>query len=170
MNVQDLATHELFVLFAGVLDELRRRDIIRSTNNPVADYAEHLVTRSLSLTLAPKSTTGYDATDSTDRRYQIKARRLTRHNDSTQLSAIRSLDAQHFSHLAGVLFNEDFSVHRACVIPYDLVRQLATYRAHVNAHILHLQGNVWSKPGVVDITQPMLETQRLDLSFPDSLR
>jgi hypothetical protein len=53
MEFELLKTHELFALFSGGPDELRRRDVIRSTNNPVADYAESLVARALSLKLAP---------------------------------------------------------------------------------------------------------------------
>ena len=159
MEVESLRTHELLALFSGVLDELRRRETIRSTNNPVADYAESLVSRALSLTLATKSSTGYDAVDVLGQRYEIKGRRPTRQNPSRQLSAIRRLEAKHFSFLAGVLFKEDFSVHRACLIPYETVEQLAVYRPHVNAWILHLRDSVWSVQGVQDITDPILQVQ-----------
>ncbi|HZH32379.1 MAG TPA: hypothetical protein VEY11_16560 [Pyrinomonadaceae bacterium] len=162
MELKSLKTHQLLVLFSGVLDELRRRETIRSTNNPVADYAESLVSRALSLTLAPKSSTGYDAIDALGQRYEIKGRRPTRQNSSRQLSAIRGLEAKHFSFLAGVLFNGDFSVHRACLIPYEAVKQLAIYRPHVNAWILHLRDSVWSVPGVQDITDPILQVQLAD--------
>ena len=159
VSLKSYSTQELLALFSKVLSELRRRGTIRSTNNPVADYAEYLVARALSLTLAQKSTTGYDAVDASGRRYEIKGRRLTKDNKSRQLSAIRGLDHQHFSYLAGVLFNEDFSVHRACLIPYEIVEQIAVYRSHVNAWILHLREDVWEIDGVENITQPILEVQ-----------
>jgi hypothetical protein len=159
MELQSLKTHELLALFSGVLDELRRREIIRSTNNPVADYAESLVARALSLELAPKSSTGYDAVDALGQRYEIKGRRPTRQNPSTQLSAIRGLDLEHFSFLAGVLFAEDFSVNRGCLIPYKTVKELAVYRPHVNASIIHLRDSVWSVPEVRDITNLLKEVQ-----------
>jgi hypothetical protein len=162
MELEFLRTHELLALFSEVLDELRRRETIRSTNNPVADYAESLVSRALSLALAPKSSTGYDAVDALGRRYEIKGRRPTKQNPSRQLSAIRGLKAKHFSFLAGVLFAEDFSVHRACLIPYETVKQLAVYREHVNAWILHLRDSVWSAPGVQDITEPILKVQIIE--------
>jgi len=162
MELELLKTHELLVLFSSVLDELRRRGTIRSTNNPVADYAESLVARALSLKLAPKSSTGYDAIDALGRRYEIKGRRPTKQNRSTQLSAIRGLDLEHFSFLAGVLFAEDFSVHRACLIPYKIVKEIAVYRPHVNAWILHLRDSIWSIPDVQDITDLLLEVQRAE--------
>lgn len=159
MELELLKTHELLALFSGVLDELRRREIIRSTNNPVADYAESLVSRALSLKLAPKSSTGYDAVDDLGQRYEIKGRRPTKQNRSTQLSAIRGLDLEHFSFLAGVLFAEDFSVHRGCFIPYKTVKELAVFRPHVNAWILHLRDSVWGVPDVQDITDSLLAVQ-----------
>ena len=59
--------------------------------------------------------------DSNGRRYEIKGRRITRHNSSTQMSVIRQLDACRFDFLVGVLFEEDFSVRRACVVPHNVV-------------------------------------------------
>ncbi|MEX1243678.1 MAG: hypothetical protein WEB59_00640 [Thermoanaerobaculia bacterium] len=154
-----LGTAELLKLFAEVLDELRTRRVIRSTNNPVADYTEQLVACALSLELRTKSTTGFDAVDSAGRRYEIKGRRPTSRNRSTQLSAIRGLEQKHFDFLAGVLFNEDFTVASACLIPHDVVARLAKYRAHVNASILHLRPGLWSEPGVQDISAQVRAAQ-----------
>jgi len=37
------------------------------------------------------------------------------------MSVIRQLDARRFDFLVGVLFEEDFSVRRACVVPHNVV-------------------------------------------------
>jgi hypothetical protein len=86
-----LGDRELLVMYGRVLDILRLRGITRSTNNPVADYAEGLCARALNLKLADKSTAGYDATDPTGYKIEIKARRITKENGSRQLSAIRGI-------------------------------------------------------------------------------
>lgn len=161
IDVSTLSIRELFSIFAGVLNELRAREVIRSTNNPVADLAELLCERALSLQRAPKSTKGYDGTDSADRRYEIKGRRLTGHNPSRQLSALRALDKEHFTFLAGVLFREDFSVIRACLVPYKQVLKHAIYKEHTNAWIFHLRDRVWDLPGVIDITKQLQEAERV---------
>jgi len=88
-------------LFVAVADDLKRRGITRSTNNPVADLAELYFEQALGLSRAPKSTKGYDATDPEGRRYEIKGRRLTRDNLSRELSAIRNIEGEHFDFLAG---------------------------------------------------------------------
>ena len=147
-----VSNSELLQIIAHALGELRFRGVIRSSNNPVADYTEGLVAKALSLKLAPGSTTGYDGLDSEGRKYEIKGRRLTKHNRRTQMSAIRGLDHKHFEFLVGVLFKEDFSVLSACVIPYDLVVKLAKYQKHVNGWILFLRPEVWQHQGVQDVT------------------
>ena len=159
MNLQELKSREILNLFASCLDELKRRGVTRSTNNPVADYAELLFQNALRLTLCSKSTKGYDASDASGRKYEIKGRRLTAHNTSRQLSSIRGLEDKHFDFLAGVLFGPDFTVQKACLVPYDQVGVLSAYRKHTNSWILHLRDSVWTKPGVVDVTQDLVEAQ-----------
>ena len=157
-------TRELLALFAQVLEELRSRGAVRTSNNPVADYAESLAARALSLTLLPRSNTGCDATDGEGKRYEIKSRRVTRHNGSTQLSVLRGLDLCHFDYLVGVLFNADFSVLRACLVPHDVVTRLATYRKHVNGWIFLLQPPVWNDPQVRDLTQLFVDAENAPAS------
>ena len=95
----DLAKYsekELLRLHASVIDELKRRKIVRTKNNPVGDYTEWLVSKTLRLELANNSVSGYDATDADGTRFQIKGRRVTSDSRSRQLGAIRNLDAKDF--------------------------------------------------------------------------
>jgi len=151
-NLAKMAVPGLLNLYALILQELTTRGVIRSTNNPVADYAEYLVVSALGLSRASKSTKGYDAEDAEGKRYEIKSRRVTSHNISRQLSAIRDCEAAHFDFLAGVLFNEDFSFDRACLVPFSIVIADAKYRKHVNAHLFQLKDSVWDQRGVIDIS------------------
>jgi hypothetical protein len=147
---------QLLSLYTDILSELRHRGVTRSSNNPAADYAEYLVAKALALDLATNSTAGYDATDPvTGLRYQVKGRRPTASNPSRQLGAIRNLPDRHFDYLAGVLFAEDFSVARSCLIPTAVVEQEAKYIAHTNSWMLHLRDGLWSQDGVQDITDMM---------------
>jgi hypothetical protein len=151
---------DLLKLYACILDELRKRKIVRSTNNPVADYAETLAVETLGLVRAPKSTTGFDAFDKEGMRYEIKARRVTSHNKSRQLSVIRGLEKRHFTFLVGMLFREDFSILRVCLVPHKQVKRLAKYREHVNGWILQLTDDVWQSEGVQDITSRIRATAK----------
>jgi hypothetical protein len=151
---------ELFRLYGEILIELRDRSIIRSTNNPIADYGELLFEKALDLTRTSKSTKGHDAVSANGVKYEVKARRITAQNGSRQLSALRALDKAHFDFLAGILFREDFSVWKGCLVPRTVVDKHSTYREHTNAWIFHLEDGVWSYPGVVDVTDKLLVAEK----------
>ena len=51
-----LKSRKLLTLYGKVMSELRRRGIVRSGNNPVADLAELLVSKAFKLTLEGRST------------------------------------------------------------------------------------------------------------------
>ena len=148
-----LTVPELLRCFANILDELKERKVVRTRNNPVADYAEWLVTQQLGLSLERSSKRGYDAIDQNGKRYQIKSRRLDPTNESKLLSVIRNLDTNEFDYLVGVLFNRDFTVKEAYKIPHSVIKEHARFSKHVNGHLLHLQGEVLTAPGVENITE-----------------
>ena len=159
VNLAPLTTRELLKLYASLLDELRSRDVLRSANNPLADYAEGLCARAMGWTLVPKSTAGYDATDAEKRKFEIKARRITTENASRQLSAIRAIERQRFDFLAGVLFDREFGVMRAALIPFAIVKEHGTLSAHTNSWRFILRESVWTLPGVENITARLKAAQ-----------
>ena len=152
INLTSPSNRELLKLYTELLTELRSRGIVRTSNGPGADVAEGLVAKALSLTLNAASTAGYDGIDPNGRKIEVKCRRLTRHNDSRQLSAIRNLESAHFDFLAGVLFNEDFSVMKAALIPFQVVKDQAVFVKHTNGWKFVLRDSIWTLPGVEDIT------------------
>jgi hypothetical protein len=141
-DLGQVQTAELLRRWSDIMAELRVRGVIRSSNNPVADYAEQIAAEQLGLTLAGNSTSGYDAVDEHGARYQIKARRLITSKTSRQLSTLRNLLDDLFDWLVVVLLDNEFSVQELWKLPVELVRDHATYRRHVNAHILHARGAV----------------------------
>ena len=80
MNAIDLSDQtpmQLLQMFAAVIDELKRRGLVRTINNPVADYTEWLVMSKLKLNLLGNSVSGCDATGCDGKKYQIKGRRVS---------------------------------------------------------------------------------------------
>lgn len=152
MNWSTLTDGELMRSYCALMAELRRRGVVRSSNNPIADYTESLVARSLNLTLESKSNAGYDGVDAEGVRYQIKGRRLTAENCSTQLSTIRNLDNKPFDQLAAVMYSQHLDVLYAALIPVHIVREHAKFSTHSNGHIFLFKKSVLVDPGVQDIT------------------
>lgn len=144
--------------YADLLATLHRRGVMRTENNPVADYAEELVARTLTLTRGTGTTQGYDGIDAAGVRYQVKARRLTPAYMNRQLGFIRDLDKDLFEVLVGVLFNPDFSVLRAAAIPVEIVRARVRTVGYVNGSSFYLSDAVWEIPGVVDLSDRLRMT------------
>ena len=148
MNLKELNPKELLQLQATITNELNRRGIVRTQNNPLGDYTEWLVAKALGLSLAENSNAGYDGISNAGVRVQIKGRRVTSRNNSRQLSAIRKYDEKDFDELAAIIYSENYDVIDALLIPYEVVGEYASYRKHVNAHILILRGPILTDPRV----------------------
>jgi hypothetical protein len=142
---------ELLQMFAAVIDELKTRGLVRTLNNPVADYTEWLVSSKLQLSLHGSSQSGCDAADCDGSRYQIKGRRVLPGTKSVQLSALRNLKNKPFDFLVAVIYERDFSVRHALKIPYDVVLENSTYQAHTNSHLFHVRPSLLRDDRIEDI-------------------
>jgi hypothetical protein len=150
--ISTAAVRDLLALYASIEDELRRRKITKTANNPVGDYARYLFNKTFGWTLEPNSNAGFSAVDDKGVRYKISSRRTGGDNEPRQLGALRNLNEKPFTFLAGVIFRKNFSVLRAAIVPYDIVLRRSRYSDHVNAWLFHLEDDVWSAPGVRDVT------------------
>lgn len=111
-----------------MLSELRRRNIVRSANNPTGDYGELLFSRAFGWTLNGNSSADADAIDGEGIRYQIKCRPLATPQGSRQLGFIRRLPDRRFDRRAAapprrraaVLLGNRVRVLRAAIIPYEV--------------------------------------------------
>ncbi|CAH6812731.1 conserved hypothetical protein [Vibrio chagasii] len=155
MNLSELSEKDLLRLQASATNELLRRNVVRTQNNPLGDYTEWLVAKALGLELQSNSQAGYDGTDSDGIRYQIKGRRVTPKNQSRQLSAIRNYEEKDFDVLVAVIYDENFDIIEAVQCPHEVIADYATYRSHVNAHILILKGPVLSDSRVQSIASKL---------------
>jgi len=147
-SLGDKREDELLRLYSELLDELRQRGLIRTNNNPVADYAEKVVIDKLGLEQAQKEAKGYDAVDHDGIKYQIKGRRITKYNKSRQLGVIRNLDDQLFGFLIAAIFDEFFALTEIWKIPHSTIKRYAKWSKQQNGYILHLQGSLLLDPTV----------------------
>jgi hypothetical protein len=149
-NLQTKSIFDLLALHTAIMEELRGRGILRSANNPTGDLAEYLFCAAFGWAQEYNSAKAFDAMGEDGTRYQIKGRRIHRRNRSRQLSAIRDLDG--FDILAAVLFDDDYRIMRAALIPAAVVRERSTYIEHTNSHKFLLRDAIWDAPGVEDVT------------------
>jgi hypothetical protein len=147
-----LPVSALFELHTDLMAELRRRDVVRSANNPIGDYGELLFAKAFGWTLNSNSSADADALDAEGVRYQIKCRRLATPKGSRQLGFIRRLPDHPFDMLAAVLLDGKFRVIRAALIPFEVVKPRSAYVDSVKAWRFILRESVWDIPGVTDVT------------------
>lgn len=152
LDLAGLTSVELLTFHTQIADELRKRGISRSSNNPTGDLAEYLFCKAFCWKQHNNSKSNIDATGEDGLRYQIKGRRPTRYNKSRQLSAIRDIDGEHFDFLAGVIFSEDYLVEKAAIIPRHVVRSRVVFVVRSNSHKFFLCDDVWDAPDVRDVT------------------
>lgn len=156
-NLTDQSVADLLAQHAAIMEELRDRKVIRSANNPTGDLAEYLFCKAFGWAQAANSVKAFDATGEDGTLYQIKGRRMHRRNKSRQLSAIRDLDG--FDVLAAVLFDDDYRVLRAALIPASVARERSTYVAHTNSHRFMLRDDVWDVDSVIDVTAKLQDIE-----------
>jgi hypothetical protein len=151
LNLENYTIKNLLKLHSEVINELRHRNVLRTHNNPVGDYTEWLVAKCLKLNLESNSSSGFDALDDKDVRYQIKGRRITPNNKSRQLGVIRNLNQEKFDILVAVIFDAEYEIIEAVLIPQEIIADYAKFSPLQNGHILHLKGPILSDKKVTNI-------------------
>ena len=155
-SLDNLSVAELLGLHVGISEQLRSRGIVRGENVPTGDLAEFLFCRSYEWTQANNSEKAFDAKDGEGKRYQIKGRRIHQRTNSRQLSAIRDLEGLDI--LAAVLFDHDYRVLRAALIPNEVVRKRSKHVTHDNKWQFMLTDDVWNEESVKDVTGVLKDT------------
>ncbi|MCY4142119.1 MAG: hypothetical protein OXG08_00325 [Gammaproteobacteria bacterium] len=155
-ELKNFSIAELLRLHVGIGEQLRSRGIVRGENIPTGDLAEYLFCHSYAWKQAKNSEKAFDAKDCEGKRYQIKGRRMHQRTPSRQLSAIRDLGG--FDTLAAVLFDHEYRVLRAALIPNEVVRNRCRYAKHDNKWNFILTDDVWDEKGVRDVTKVLERT------------
>src|SRR5258705_13893481 len=130
------STARLLRDWTAIMRELRRREIIRSENNPTGDLAEGLVAGLYGVELETNSTAGYDLCLSDGTRMQVKAHRRTLRSKPSHYGLIRKLDADPFADLVAGNFNAEVTVESAFRMALDVIRRLGRFSNQSNARRL----------------------------------
>ena len=154
-NLKDKSVLALLRAHSAILDELRRRKVCRTNNNPVGDYTEWLVCRHFNLTPQGNSASGFDAKGEDGAKYQIKGRRSEAQR--VQFSAIRNLKGNQFDFLIAVAFLDDWSIRFALKLSHDAICRVVQFQGHTNSHRLVLSGMEAGQEGIEDIRPSLSE-------------
>ena len=156
-NLKNTTIKDLLKLQSSIVEELISRGVLRTGNNPAGDLAEYLFCKTFDWKLETNSQNGFDATNNNNIKYQIKSRRLIRNiRGERLLSDFRDLELKKFDFLAGILFNADFSIYKAAIVPHQtVVDKSSSFSQHSNAHKFYLCDNIWELPNTQDVTNEL---------------
>ena len=168
---------DLFTLYGHILDELTRREVVRTRNQPLGDYSEWLVGHALNgQQSANKSEKSFDITADLSAdllaalgphdggyrgaRIQVKARSVSPIPKQHQLQT-SPFHAHGFDYLALVLHEEsNFSIRRAVLLPTAAALTHAKPASARRDDVLRL----WMTPTVMNDPTAVDITERLQLA------
>lgn len=154
INVTNLKTEELMNLYGSLLKELNDRNVVRTYNSPIGDYAEWLFSEIYDLELEQNSNKGYDVIDNKNNiKYQIKSRWFSTQREGRQLNVIREYEKKEFDYLIVIFFNKNFSVQEAYKISHEVVGVHGKFRSHQNGYVLTVNSKVIEDSRVIEITK-----------------
>lgn len=146
---------ELLGRYSAILDELERRNVIRTRNAPAGDYAEWLCARALGGSLLTNSQKSADVALADGTTVQVKCRVVSDpiRAGERQMSVFRSWD---FDLAVFVLLDRSsYEVRHGILLPARIVQSAARSVDHVNGHRFILSGPMLSHPGAEDITEAL---------------
>ncbi len=144
----EIPTSVLLEQYGSILAELRARDVVRTANAPVGDYAEYLAQQVYGGTLAQSSAKSYDLITDDLQTIQVKARAVgSTSSRATTFSAFRSFD---FDIACFLLFDaRTYRLIWAKELTASEARSASRRSEHVNAN--HLTRSIVERRGA-DVT------------------
>lgn len=121
---------DLLVAYEEILIELRRREIVRTNDVPLGQWAEWCAHQVLHRELARNSSKSHDLVTPDGRRVQIRARlvRELKRKGERLLSVFRSFD---FEDCLILLFAPDYTVRRTVLLSVEVAQTQAQFRDYV---------------------------------------
>lgn len=135
IDLADLSVRELLALWAGSVQELRSRGVVRTFNSPISDIAEQLVALHYGGERGPSNQKTWDVQVGTEL-LQVKALLRNGGGKRRNLSPVRSDDG--YDAVIVVVFTKELKVEQAVRIPREVVNDLFERRPYLNGRIIRL--------------------------------
>ncbi|GAA1871954.1 hypothetical protein [Myceligenerans crystallogenes] len=152
--LDELKSQELLALYGGILDELVRREVIRSRNAPAGDLAERLVQDAYDGELAPPSEKSWDVRTPEGLLLQVKCRVVGDSSRPGQYSFFRSWD---FDTCVFVTFTREYQLVKATEVPAASIQAIASFSDHVKGSRVTISKISALPPGSIDVTDRIAE-------------
>jgi hypothetical protein len=150
VDLTTYTTRELLKLWAAIMRELLRRDVVRTANNPIGDIAEAVVTEHYDGQRQSFSNSGWDVTTPSGERLEVKGIRLTDSRTRANLSPIPATST--YTHVIIVVFDADLRITESLRMRRSAVERIFSPRKKDGARIIRLSTKLRNDVDVVPIT------------------
>jgi hypothetical protein len=157
VDLTNWTTRDLLKLWAAIMRELFRRDVVRTANNPIGDIAEAVVAEHYAGKRESFSNSGWDVTAPDGERLEVKGIRIAAARRRANLSPLPATST--YTHVVVVVFDAELRVTEALRIPRAAVERLFAPRKKDGARIIRLSQKLRADPEVVpvDISDALLD-------------
>jgi hypothetical protein len=143
--LRDRSTAGLLEDWSAIMRELRRRDVVRTNNNPAGDIAEAIVAEHYGGERGSFIQRGWDVKTAADERIQVKAMRMTPGSKRRNFSPIRDAD---YDTVVLVIFDESFRPDEGLRMSRAVVEALFAPTKWVNGRVIKLTRSLRDHPDV----------------------
>ena len=156
-DLKDRSTRDLLALWAAIMRELRRREVVRTANNPIGDIAEALVAAHYRGERKSFSNAGWDVATPSGDRLEVKGIRLAEVRTRSNLSPIPPSST--YTAAVVVVFDENLRVTETLRASRATVEELFKPRKRDGARIMRVGRKLRDHPAVerVDLSDRMLD-------------
>lgn len=129
---------ELLKLHGEILQELKRQGVVKTRNQPIADYSKWLVRTRLNLKEVKNPNEKYDAYDNSGIKYLVRSRQVIGDNLAL-FSVIRKIEERNFDYVVVITYDEEYKIADAYKIPIDILIKEVDYNDYQNGYIIKLR-------------------------------
>ena len=136
-ELTNMSPKELLILHGQILDELKKRGIAKTRNQPISEYSKWLVRNKLQLKDVQNPNEKYDGIDKDGYKYLVRSRQII-DNRPVRFSVIRNIEDRNFDFLVVVTFDKNCEITESYIIPIDFLLEEVEYNEHQNGYLLKL--------------------------------
>lgn len=133
-SVEKLDEIELLRLHGKILDAFEERQVCKTRNQPIAGYSRWLIKNKLGLQQVDNPNEKYDLYDGKVK-YLVRSRQISK-NKNIPFGVIRNIHESNFDNLITIVYDKDFNIIEAYMIPIDVLLNKVVYNGYQNGYIL----------------------------------
>lgn len=154
-KLEELNELDLLKMHGKILDIFEKRQVSKTRNQPIAGYSRWLIKNKLGFDQVDNPNEKYDLFDKNKKKYLVRSRQIS-NNKNIPFGVIRNIHDKNFDNLITIVFDKDFNIIEAYMIPVDVLLNKVIYNGYQNGYILRVKHLDIIKDEIEDITHMLV--------------